>query len=189
MNLQHLTVKLPVDGDLAVDPGRFIEIFHAWVREQPMPELLIDVADYRHVPDGPGILLVGLQADRAVDHMEGRWGVLYRRKDVLPGTDADRVRQALAAVLATADRLERDLEGQIRFSRTAFDLIVNDRLLAPNTDEGRRTTTSILQAALESVLGQAPIITPHDPDPRRRFGVSVACSKPIAIAPETQTAG
>ena len=54
MDLQHVNVKIYVDGDLAVDPARFIEIFHGWIKEEAFDELLIDVADYRHVPDGPG---------------------------------------------------------------------------------------------------------------------------------------
>ena len=55
MNVQHVNVKFFVDGELNVDWERFIEVFHVWVAEQSTDELLIDVADYRHVPMGPGL--------------------------------------------------------------------------------------------------------------------------------------
>ena len=135
MEFQHLIVKLPVDGEPGVDPAAFIDLFHSWVAGRVMPELLIDVADLRHVPDGPGVILVGFEADYAFDHMGGRWGLLYRRKDVVSGTDADRLRQAVGSVARAAHRIERELEGRVRFSRNALEIVVNDRLLAPNSPE------------------------------------------------------
>ena len=60
MELQHINVKIYVEGDLPVDPAEFITVFHQWVKDKVLDELLIDVADYRHVPAGPGVLLVGL---------------------------------------------------------------------------------------------------------------------------------
>ena len=63
MNVQHVNVKFFVDGELNVDWERFIEVFHVWIAEQSTDELLIDVADYRHVPMGPGVILVGHEED------------------------------------------------------------------------------------------------------------------------------
>ena len=45
-------------------PARFeladaVAVFHQWIRDGVCPEMLIDVADYRHVPAGPGVLLIG----------------------------------------------------------------------------------------------------------------------------------
>jgi len=174
MDLQHLIVKIPVDGDLGVEPAAFIDLFHRWVADEALPELLIDVADLRHVPDGPGVILVGLEADYALDHMGGVWGLLYRRKDVLAGSEADRVRQAVAAAAAVCLRLENEFADRIRFSRTAFELVVNDRQLAPNTDEARRVLLPRIQAAVATFARAEDVaLTPHDEDPRRRFGVSV----------------
>ena len=76
MNLQHVNIALVYDGDLTPDPSKAIELFHPWVSQQSLPGLLIDVADYQHVPNGPGVVLVGL---------EGEWylnesGLRYSRK-------------------------------------------------------------------------------------------------------------
>lgn len=42
---------------LALDP--FIPVFHRWIEERTLPELVIDVANYAHVPEGPGVVLIG----------------------------------------------------------------------------------------------------------------------------------
>src|SRR5687767_4206861 len=97
MNLQHVNVKILVEGGLTVDPERIVKVFHRWVGEQSMDELLVDVADYSHVPDGPGVVLVGLEADYSLDHMQGRSGLRYNRKGPLEGTNLDRFHQAFAA--------------------------------------------------------------------------------------------
>src|ERR1700690_2674565 len=98
IELQHLIVKIPVDGPLRIDPAKIVDIFHRWVAAQVIPGvLLIDVAELLHVPNGPGVIAVGLEADFALDHTGGAWGVLYRRKTVLGGTNQDRILQAIAS--------------------------------------------------------------------------------------------
>ena len=100
ITLQHIIVKIPVDGDLGIEPGELIPVFHRWVATQSMPELLIDVADLRHVPAGPGVILVGSEADYSLDHAGGEWGLQYRRKDVVDGSNVDRLTQAFDAARA-----------------------------------------------------------------------------------------
>jgi hypothetical protein len=182
MELQHLIVKLPVDGELTVEPAVFIDLFHRWVARQDMPELLVDVADLRHVPAGPGVVLVGMQADYAMDHNAHQWGMLYRRKDVLPGSNGDRLRQAIGAAARAARRVEQELGGQVRFSRSAFDVVVNDRLLAPNTAESLSAVVAEIQAFAREVLGHDSVtVTPHAADLRRRLGLAVASDPPFDL--------
>jgi hypothetical protein len=190
MELQHLIVKIPVEGELAVEPGVFIDLFHRWVAGQSMPELLVDVADLRHVPAGPGVVLVGYQADYAIDHMDHRWGLLYRRKDIVGGSDGDRLRQAVGAAAHACGRIERELNGQVTFSRSAFEIIVNDRLLAPNTPGTLTAITPDVEAFAREVLGHDGVtITPHHPDRRRRCGVTVRSSHPFELDVLTAAAG
>ena len=94
MELQHVNIKIFVDGDLQVDLQRIIEVFHRWTAEQSMDEMLIDVADYRHVPAGPGVVLVGHEADYGLDNAGNRQGLLYNRKASIEGSNADRLGQA-----------------------------------------------------------------------------------------------
>ena len=175
MNFQHVIVKIPVEGDLAIEPGELINIFHRWVAEQPMPELLIDVADLRHVPSGPGVILVGSQADYSLDHADGQWGLQYRRKDVIEGSNVDRLTQAFEAARRACERLEKELGGRLRFSRSRADVVINDRALAPNTDATLQAAQPDLeQFAKSAFASSSPTVTPYGGDPRRRFRVSVS---------------
>jgi hypothetical protein len=180
MELQHVNVKIFVDGDLQIDLQKVVEVFHRWTAEQSMDEMLIDVADYRHVPAGPGVVLVGHEADYGLDNAGNRQGLLYNRKAAIDGSNADRFRQALAAALKACDLLEAEFPGQLKFDRQEFELIINDRALAPNTV----TTFESCQGELESLLGelgQADAELSHDDDPRRRFSVNVKLNKPLEL--------
>jgi hypothetical protein len=53
--------------------------------------------------------------------------------------------------------------------RSAFEIIVNDRLLAPNTPGTLTAITPDVEAFAREVLGHDGVtITPHHPDRRRR---------------------
>src|SRR4029077_10076795 len=67
MELQHVNVKLIVRTPEEVDLEPLIPIFHGWIQGRVCDELLLDIADYRHVPAGPGVVLIGHEADYSVD--------------------------------------------------------------------------------------------------------------------------
>ena len=54
--------------------------------------MLIDVADYGHVPQGPGVVLVAHEANIYLDRLDGRTGLTYspssRWTDHLPSVSA-----------------------------------------------------------------------------------------------------
>jgi hypothetical protein len=181
MEFQHVNIKIFVAEDRPVDLRKIIEVFHRWTASQTLDELLIDVADYRHVSAGPGVVLVGHEADYALDNARNRQGLLYNRKLPIEGSTADRVRQALRAAAAACDRLEAELAGELKFDRQQFELTINDRCLAPNTAETLAACRTELQAFLAQ-LGHADARIVHaDSDPRRRFGVSVQLSRPLEL--------
>ncbi len=186
MNLQHVNVKLMVEGDLNVDPARFIEVFHQWIRDEALEELLIDVADYRHVPSGPGVMLIALEADYSMDHADNRWGLRYNRKAPLEGANEGRFRQALRSAANASRLLEEEFAGTdgLKFSRREFELFINDRALAPNTPETYASCKPELESFLKQWLGHDEFSLEHRSDPRRLFGVSVKVAKdfdPTAI--------
>ncbi len=182
MELQHLNVKLFVEGNLPVDPARFIEVFHQWIRDQVLDELLIDVADYRHVPAGPGVMLIAHHANYSMDHTGGRCGLLYSRKAALDGSNRDRLGQAVRQAGLAAHLLEDHFgSAGLRFGRRELELAVNDRALAPNTPDTLRACRPELEAFFSEWLGGDQFQIDHGGDPRRRFSVRVTTAAPFDL--------
>ena len=146
-----------------------------------LDELLIDVADYRHVPAGPGVLLVAHEADYSMDNAGKRWGLRYNRKAAVEGTNLDRLRQAFVAALNACRLLEEEFaDGDgLRFSRDEFELFINDRASAPNTPETFASAEPEIGAFLNGLLGHTEFTLTQFGDPRARFGVAVKCGKPF----------
>ena len=181
MELQHTNVKLFIDPASQLDMAALIPVFHRWIQEDsgqhlPGQELLIDVADYRHVPQGPGVLLIGHEADYALDESEGRRGLLYNCKASQPGNNRDRLRKALSATLRAALRLEADatLPG-LRFSRQELRVLVNDRLLAPNT---KPRYQDLVRELLDLLQDLNPRFQ-HVEDARERLSVDIQTGLPF----------
>jgi hypothetical protein len=181
VDLQHLNVKLYLEDSQPVDLAALVPVFHGWIQDQNCEELLIDVADYRHVFAGPGVVLVGHEANYSVDNCDNRLGIRYNRKAILGGTNQDRFRQALRAALVACQRLESDqaLAGRIRFNRRDIELSVNDRLIASNTQDTYRVIKPQLEIFTQGLFGGDAHSIRHNPDPRRPFSVEVSSAKPF----------
>ena len=187
IELQHINVKLllkdadTLDHEHDLDP--IIPVFHSWIQAQSFDELLLDVADYRHVQAGPGVLIIGHEADYSLDHTDGRWGVRYNRKTVTAGTNQDRLAQAaLAALIATA-RIQEDtrLNRKLSFNSHDIEIFVNDRALAPNTEATRQAVKSEFQAFAERLFGGREYSLAFGEDARRLLGVSLRSSLAFTV--------
>src|SRR5580693_7012882 len=106
MELQHVNVKLLVQNQGEIDLEPLIPVFHGWIQDQVGEGLLIDIADYRHVDGGPGVVLIGHEGNYSVDNTDHRLGIRYNRKAVLDGNNQDRLKQAAHAALKACQRLE-----------------------------------------------------------------------------------
>ena len=171
MNIQHVNVKIYLENPESVKLADFAAVFNTWIQKQRLEELLIDVADYLHVYNGPGIMLIGHEADYSLDHRAGRLGLLYNRKQQIEGTTEDKLAQAVRAALIAAQILEK--EDGLKFNGSEVQVVVNDRLLVPNTAE----TFAALEAEFKSFFDQlyngAEYSLSHNDDRRERFTVSV----------------
>jgi hypothetical protein len=145
--VQHINLKIFIEDAGAVSLDEAVKIFHRWIKDNLCTEMMIDVADYQHVPAGPGVMLIGHEANYSLDNREKRLGLLYNRKAVLDGTFQSRLAQAHEAALAACQRLEAEelFRGKVKFDRNSIELAVNDRLLAPNNDE----TWSVLEPRIK----------------------------------------
>ena len=146
-SIQHINLKVFIKDPEAFVVADAVAVFHRWIRDSLCPEMLIDVADYAHVPAGPGLLLIGHEANYSFDNRENRMGLLYNRKAPLEGTFQSRLEQAYRAALDACERLEQEPElvDKVRFDRDALEVFVNDRLLAPNNEETWQTVRPELE--------------------------------------------
>ena len=82
MEAHKLQLKIYLTPETArtLDVEAVIPVFHRWIKQRALPELTIDVANYRHVPQGPGVVLIGHGSDYFLDEGEGRPGLLHNRK-------------------------------------------------------------------------------------------------------------
>lgn len=182
MELQHVNVKLFLEKPENVDLDAVIPVFHAWVQDQVCEELLIDVADYRHLDSGPGVILIGHEADYSLDLAGQRLGVRYNRKAPLEGTNQDRLTQATRAALTAFNRLAADsrLTGQYSFNGTELELFVNDRLLVPNREETFEALKPELETFFRKLYGGNGFSLGYGGDPRNLFSVAVKASRSFA---------
>jgi len=184
VNLQHVNVRLRIKPVGAAGLEPLIPVFHRWIQGRVFEELLLDIADYRHVPAGPGVILIGHQADYSVDNTDNVMGVRYNRKMVLDGNNHDRLTQATRSALAACQRLETEptVNGKIQFNGQDVEVFINDRLAAPNTDSTREATKSELNGFFGKLFHGADFSLSHETDPRRLFGVSAKSSRLFSVA-------
>lgn len=157
MSLHRLGFKVRARFDGKLE--EFIPVFHGWIQRKAVDGLLIDVADYSHLPESPGVVLVGHEADRSMDLTEGPLGLLYMRKQA-----GATFKDAWRATLDSCVKLEEELKGRLSFSTSDALFIANDRLAAPNDE----ATWSRLEPELRTLFPKAAL-TRDASDPRRRL--------------------
>jgi hypothetical protein len=183
MELQHVNVKLFLQEPRDVDLEPLIPVFHSWIQDQADGELLLDVADYRHVEAGPGVVLIGHEGNYSVDNTDNRLGVRYNRKAALEGSNQDRLAQAARAALTACKRLEAEprLGGRLRFNGREIEIFINDRLLAPNIDATREALDADIQAFSRKLFPEVEYSLSYDRDPRKLFAVSLSVTGPFSV--------
>jgi hypothetical protein len=151
MTAEKLQLKLYAVPGAPLPLETFIPVFHAWIKHKRLPELAIDVANYAHVPAGPGVVLIGDACDYFMDESAGgRLGLLHNRKRHAPAP-ADRLQDAFRRTVHAALLLEREpaLAGKLRFATAEWLFRINDRLAAPN----EAAVWTSVQAALAAFCG------------------------------------
>jgi len=188
--IQHINVKLFAlrpEPEGVLDAA--IPVFHRWIQNAACPELLIDVADYRHVPDGPGVILIGHEANYSLDCEAGRLGLLYNRRTRCEGSFEERLRLSHERALQAARMLEREPEfaGILKFDPACLEVVVNDRLLAPNTHETWQAVRPAMESFFWGVFGECEFTLDWaSADPRERFRVRVDASAAVPAQREME---
>lgn len=183
--IERFSLKLFAADGQVVDPNDIIPIFHRWIREQAVPGLLVDVADYGHLPEGPNVLLVAHEANYAFD-CGGQPGLAYATKRSSPGALADRIADAARILVAAARRLQEEMAadggGSLAFKTDRWEIVINDRLHAPKIADVEQALRVVIERAARQVFGDTRIESSPLPDPGRTgFTLRVPAAPPLEM--------
>jgi hypothetical protein len=166
MELHRLGVKFFAADPESIRLDDIIPVFHGWIQQQAVPEhLLIDIHDYSHMQNGPGIVLVAHEGNFSIDMSDGRPGLLYYRKTPTALTPAEHVKTVLKSAQDACRLLEKD--ARMRFRPNELLVIANDRLHAPNDD----ATFTEFKPVLGEALGNSFELTRVSTDPKERLTI------------------
>jgi hypothetical protein len=182
--LQRIGVTVFATDDASVEARQLVPVFHRWIQSGSLPgNLLIDVADYAHVPGGPGILLVGHEGNLTVSVGTAPIALTYTRKQPVGGALADRLR-AVAATALTACRLLQDDVAlrALRFRGDTLEVFANDRLRAPNTPEAYAALEPAVWALSRALYGDTRCELTREDDARERLRLRITASARIDAA-------
>lgn len=181
MELQKISVKVFAAEPHDVPLTDFIDIFHSWI--QATDGVYHDVADYSHMHAGPGIVLVAENANLSIDETENRRGLLFNQKTRLAGSNQEKLRTVLLSALENCRRLEKEpaLHGKLRFLPNQILIVVNDRLIAANTEECFEEIKSEIESVARVLFGEAGVALERDRDARKRFNVRINSSRPVDL--------
>lgn len=190
MHTPKVDLKLFLEQPESVSLETVIPVFHHWIQTPCLDELLIDVADYRHVPHGPSVLLIGHDAHYVMDQTDGELGLLYsRRRETHPSRQLihnvdDRLASVFACALTACRQLEDEpaFETPLRFRTDRLLLRGNDRLQAPNTPEGFIELHGHLKPFLSQLYPEAQIEVVHLSDGSSRLTVQINVSENPSVA-------
>jgi hypothetical protein len=156
MQATKFQVKLYTSaGEIELE--KLVPVFHEWIRAKKIPdELLIDVADYAHVPQGPGVVLIGHQSDYYLDVADNRPGLLYSRKRGFEGDFQAGVDDAFRRALQSCRLLEEESSLGFEFATDEVLFRVQDRLNAPNQNATYDTYKPALEQAASAFFGGTP---------------------------------
>lgn len=178
MDARKLKLKVFVEHLDRLELESLVPVFHGWIRDGALDEPMIDVADYRHVPNGPGVVLIGHGSDYYLDQGEGRLGLLYSRKRQAPSDPTERLFDVFTRAFAACRLLENEaaLGGRVRFRTDELLFQIPDRLGYPNTPEVHQMIRPELEAFVSRLYAGSVTLEPRG-GPREQLGVAIRASR------------
>jgi hypothetical protein len=183
MDLQRIHIKLLTNASQNLKLEPFIDIFARWREDKKHPAGWVDLADYAHVPKGPGIVLVGYQASVAFDMAAPVPGILYMTRNGLEGASEVRIRSALRSGFETGKKLlaEKEFPAGVELNTGALEVRFADRLETPNTPAIDAELQPAITEALNGLYGALEYEMTREADTRQVYGYSVRAKQDETI--------
>ena len=189
MDLQKLNVKFFVEPPDTVPLTEFIDVFHGWI--QATDGDYHDVADYSHMQDGPGIVLIANEANVSIDETGNRRGLLFSQKSRLSGSNQEKLRSVFRSALESCRKLEKEpaLRGKLRFKPTEAVISVNDRLLGSNSEESFEEIKDDIDEFAKRLFGSADVSLERNSDPCQRLNVRLKTAAAVDLGKALEALG
>jgi len=173
----RLGVKFNLKREPALAAADIVPIFQRWIQEHRVEGMLIDVIDYKHVPEGPGVILIADEGDYAYDFGDGQIGLHYIRKRNLPGDMASALLLAFRLALGAALCLEDETPGDIAFDFSSAKISFLDRQRYRNDQSLYMALQDELSAILADIYGCDVALERAYDDPRLSFALRVTAQR------------
>ncbi len=186
MDLQKFGVKLFFNTNGSYSSKDFVPVFHNWIQDKAIDDhLLIDVTDYSHILDGPGVMLIAHEGNFSLDQESQQPGIMYMRKTDISGSFTERFNKVLSTVIKAANRLsDKDVSKQVDITLNSFRFIANDRLYAENTADNQDLYKQKIQKALDGRYPDSQFEFGDVSDENERLAFTVNFSNDIDILEE-----
>jgi hypothetical protein len=170
---QKINVKLFLEASPRLDTDFLLAVFGRWRLEEG--EDIVDLADYAHVEEGPGCLLVSHRWHFGLDFSGGEPGLFYSTRKGLTGSAAAKFREAFRGLLRKSTRLlrEKEFPAGVKPRPGDLEVVLNDRLLTPNTDAADALLRPDLLRVVETLYKPGGADVKREQDPARRLGYRI----------------
>ena len=184
MDLQQINIKVFVTEDSRISYENFIKVFNRWMAEEDQDDYL-NYADYSFTHAGPGVLLISKRANYSIDNAYNRHGFLYNRKHMTEGSNRQKLHQAFLETLQRCCRLQEaeELENEVRFNGDDILFMVNNRHIAPNTDESFEGIRQELSLVLKHMYRSEDFTLERASDDiRERFMIQISSTSNKSVS-------
>ena len=141
------------------------------------PQVFVDIADYKHVPEGPVILLVGVNADVGYDSHGGELGLSYNQKQIIEGTNQQKLKSTFSSLISIYSKMHEysgfSTPPVVDLSKITF--ILNDRALAPNSEKIFESVSGDIKSFFTELLGEDSFQVKHAGSEKERLTVEIFC--------------
>ncbi len=170
---KRLGVKFSLKQQPQLQPDDILPIFQRWIQEGRVEGMLIDVIDYKHVPEGPGVVLIADEADYAYDLGDGQTGLHYIRKRDLPDDFAAALALVFHCALQGARALEAEAPEDLRFNFSSVKVSFFDRMNYRNESAVYDAIGGAVAEVMTGIYGAEISISRVYDDPRRLLALRV----------------
>jgi len=182
MTLNKINVKIYLEKGQDIPLNTFIPIFHRFIQKDLLEGMLVDVAEYTHVHEGPGVLLIAHEGNYSVDETDGKRGLLYNFKRASSANAEENMKTAFRRALKACELLEKEpeLAGKMKFNPSRLRIFINDRLNTSGKNRGFSELEESIRPLLEKLTGSLIKLIP-EMDPQKLTAFEVEVEKTLTV--------